>query len=453
MFQIDEIMGLTNVPCDIFMRDCSLPTVDWTRKCPPDEVLQHLPFRFGFWPDKTTAPAITKKKIKVDRTTIVDECALPKLKSVNVEKCDLFLPKMSEIGIESEDINWLKYRDDFCTKRRILTDQLSIFDSDGNLAEGVEYQMDFLKFVLEANTEAFAAMLMESIFIGDDANPYQFDGFFTQLLKGWDMSSDCPCPPELNKCVELDWSVLTDAPVGSCSKPDAVIGAGKTINLWGQDCTAPAGKNLAQFIDWYAERVEVEWTMAIGGVTSWDLLVGWLQTNCLLDAASCLRPCEGCFELFDESVRARFSEARRTKVLQPYPSSLRIPIMQSRYVEADEMWLGPSVIGGKPTYALFFDNIDRYLGTLPDNMKGFMGLPSGSMDPLLPHQLEDLKKKFETNAIYWDVYKRSIKCLYAGILARVGMLVCARHLWLHLTHVCCDGCAPDCNVDSGVEFV
>lgn len=452
MITIVDVMGVDIRSAPMFARDCAFPITDWVKRCPPDQVVANIPVHLGAWENGTIAPSLTDYEDQVDTTGMdADGCDAPVVRTT-LESCNLIAPDMKEISFQTPKINWRDIRTQFCRQRNILPNQLCVFDNNGNLAVGQPYTIDFIKFALQALARVFAKQITRSIMIGDAANLNEVDGIYTQIDNGWDAAGADPCNPDLNHGVVIDWNALCGNPHGTgCAYPDDKTIAGGTINIWGEIHEVPAGLTLADFFeDLWIDKVNIDWADSRGGVDSWEMHMHWGQAKCFLHNAACMKPCSGCND-FDTGLRERFANLMNAKMVELYPSHRRFPILETRYVPKNTIRFGPRSIGGRPTYGVFFENIDRYLNTLPDTYGGHMGMPEMTDNVLVPETETLLREMFENQTVFWDVNKLSAKCIRALIMAFYGVLVCSRHLWLRIDNVCCPSFVGDCDSHLSID--
>ena len=226
-----------------------------------------MPIRLGAWEDGTIAPAITDYTREVTLVDPPDDCDVPTLRT-SIDECELIAPNMAEIGIKTPNMNWVELRAQFCRQRNILPGQLCVFNSDGSIATGQPYVIDFIRFALNEQKHYMAQQLTRSAFIGDDANVNEFDGLYNQLENGWQQGTPA-CGDDLNVAQDIDWAVLTG--VGPQASPDDVTIAGQTVTWWGTVYDVPEGLNLAQFLEnLWLDAVEINWADAKGGVDMWE---------------------------------------------------------------------------------------------------------------------------------------------------------------------------------------
>lgn len=456
---IVDILGVDVRSAPVLARDCSFPIVDWVRRCPPDEVLSNIPIQIGAWEDGTVAPAITDYTDEIDFTDInADECEAPELSTTSTS-CELIAPNMAEISVKSPLLNWKDLRTQFCRQRNVLPNQLCVFNSDGSIATGDPLVIDFVKFSTASLANYMIKQLTRAAMIGDDANTNEFDGLYNQLANGWTAPAQQPCGDEYNIAQVIDWGVLTG--VGGPASPDATTIAGQSITLWGNVYPIPEGLNLAQLMeDILIDAVEINWADARGGVDMWELHMPWGLKKCMMNTATCMQPCQTCgsdpalndVNFQDEGLRDRFIRMMNGDVIELMPSGRAVVPMQSRFVADNEMWLGPGSIGGRPSYVLFLDNIDRYLMSFGEITQAGFGVSqheSEMRDILAPDTNDDLmsvgqlQANIETQAFYWLIKTETIKCFRAYMIACAGLICCNRHLWVHLLNIdCCSAIEP-----------
>jgi hypothetical protein len=446
--------GVTLESASFFNRDCHFPITDLIRRCPPDEVMANIPTMLGSWADDTVAPSITDYDDIIDYVTnAADECRAAIVRST-MTTCELIVPNQVCMTLETPELNWKDLFTRFCRSRNIRPGAMCVFNPDGSLAIGEPYTVDFIRFSLTTLSRAMAKIITRNTLIGDDANADQFDGIHTQLINGWNPTTNTAnptCGDEFDIATTIDWNTLTGGTVGGCASPDDETIADQTLTVWGEDCAIPAGLNLAEFLeDFWIEKVQVEWANAFGGVDAWEAHIQHGQAKCLINTAACMQPCGlDASNILDPGLRERFRRLRLTNMVELYPSGTVFPMLQSRYVAANTMWFGPRSIGGNPTYGMFFENMDEYLAQL-SGVGGLYGSGRGMIPPtkdmLLPVTQDFLNFGFEDAAIFWDLFKETAFCVRASMMACAGVLTCARHLWLRVQNVCCEStCITQCD--------
>ncbi len=454
--RITNEAGVTLESGAFFNRDCHFPITDLIRRCPPDEVTRNMPTMMGSWEDNTIAPSITDFDHEVDYTANVgDECRAAIVRAT-LTTCELTVPNMECITLETPRLNWKNLYRRFCKMRNILPGQMCVFNPDGSLAVGQPYTVDFIKFALTSLSDTMAKLVTRSALSGDEANQNEFDGLYTQLDAGWGASQTTPenptCGDEFNIATVIDWNALTGG-TGLASPEDRTI-AGQQITVWGETCDIPAGLNLAEFLeDIWIDKVNVTWADAFGGVDMWEGHVRHGQAKCLINAAACMQPCglEGS-NIIDPDLRERFARLRTQNLVQLYPSRRQFPMYQTRYIPENQMRFGPRSIGGRPTYGMFFENMDDYLGMLQGTLYGQGRGYQEPRDMLLPITQDFLNFGFENQAIFWDLFKETAFCVRATMMACAGLLACSRHLWLTINNLnCADTCITQC--DERLTFV
>jgi hypothetical protein len=444
--------GVTLESASFFNRDCHFPITDLVKRCPPDEVMANIPTMLGSWADGTVAPSITDYDDIIDYVTNAANACRAAIVNSEMTTCELIVPNMACMTLETPQLNWKDLYTKFCRSRNVLPGQMCVFNPDGSLAIGQPYTVDFIRFSLTTLSRAMGKIITRNVLIGDDANQNEFDGLYTQLDSGWNDTTnvDNPsCGDEFNIATVIDWNVLTGG--SGCAGPDDVTIAAQSVTIWGVVCPIPEGLNLAEFLeDFWIEKINVEWANAFGGVDAWEAHIQHGQAKCLINAAACMQPCGlSASNILDPGLRDRFARLRTQNMVQLYPSGTTFPMLQTRYMGANQMRFGPRSIGGNPTYGMFFENMDDYLAQL-SGVGGLYGSGSGfvppSPDTLLPITQDFLNFGFEDQAIFWDLFKETAFCVRASMMACAGMITCGRHLWLTIDNVCCeDTCITQCD--------
>lgn len=438
-----------------FLRDCSFPVSDLQRACPPDGVIANFPIAVGAWEDETIFPAIESRTYNVDADGIVDECDTATV-DVDITECEWLAPDMKEISLSTKPLLLTKLIPKFCKMRRISQSKLGIlFNRDGTLNEGNEYAWQFARFAVAVLRRPLMRIISKGILVGDSANLFDVDGFYTQLENGW-VDGAIACNANFNTAQTFDWGELTTAGPGpyTAKSPDAVTVASKTVTLWGAVKNVPAGLNLAQLLDWmYFEAVEV-FTSAAGGITAYEIHAPLGAGKCLIQTASCVQPCEATTtSILDPDARERLSRLLNARMVEFYPSGRAMPILESEFVADNTLWIGPREIGGLPTYAAFLRNIDDVINEISAAGLSSYAQDLGLMetDPLLPEYRTTIQNQFEDLTMFWDVTKVSAKCLKVEVLAEYGVLVTNRDLWLKVTNVACDTWITECADDVVID--
>ena len=456
--KIDGVNAINNQT--FFPSDCQWPITDWIQNCPADEVLAAFPMREGFFYDGISVPMLTGASYAVDTTGVTtDNCNAPEV-NMDMTTCAWLTPGMKEISIQTPQINLMDFVTKFCRSRSILPGQLCIFNPDGSFAAGNPLTVDFAQWLFHPMYAAWGIMLGHTLMKGDDARAYQVDGLYTQLDGGWaaDPNAAAACPTSWNTNVVIDWAALTDT-AGGPATVEAVTGAGKTLNLWGTTITLPAGINFAKFLDMWVEIVGNFWTNKVGGVSQWEMHSRPGFARCLAELSACMQPCgltaDNIGAINDPQLRQRFAEAHNTSLIKLYPSGRVIPNLQTGYLEPNQLRFGPRTVGGRPTYMSYWDNLDRYFsvinGSKSDDLFGF-GQPQ-NVTPMLDNNSP--RYNLEDRAVVFGVNKTTLKCLRAMLLARIGVLVCSRHLWLRVDNIACanEDIYPSCDNHLTVDGV
>lgn len=461
MFEIDTVNPLS---APVFATDCSFPITNLIKFMPPDDVVANLPMMIGNWANDTVSPQIVSESYAVVTSgETADGCNLPVVTS-DLTTCDWKAPNMAKIGVQTEALNILDMKDDFCRRRRINPNSLTIFDRNGNFAPGQPFAIDFWSWSARTIINAHAKLFYHSTLVGDsavvgaDGRPRQFDGLYTQLTGGWDNASGSPgnCDSTLNTEAVLDWGALTGMPGGA--PPNAKTALGATVTIWGQTFNVDEGLTLPEVLERYwFDKVEHDWTANRGGVTQWEFHAPWGSHACMARAAACIQPCapsEAIAYINDSDLRDRFARmVGNPKAVTLWPSNRVIPWLQTNLIEDNTIRLGPRTIGGIPTYGMMLDNLDRYFSNLTGvTIDGGYGYPP-SMGGLPPMTSPVVRENIEEMALHWDMHKTSPFCFVASILMIAGLLATARHLWLRIDNVTCTNWLEDRSLNITVDAV
>lgn len=415
-------------------RDCAFPVTRLQMRLGNDEVLRNMPVNMGYWEDDSIAPVELSQSIDIDTSDVVGECDVAVVTAALTEG-ELIAPNQTKVKLKTPTLVIDKLRKAFCRQRNISTRELGlVLNAGGGLDLGNPYAIDFGRFALASVTKALAQIVTEYSLRGDESMPFGFDGLYTQLENGWTQGT-AGVPQYLNQAITFDWPTLTGE---TAPTPDSLTEAGHTISLWGEDYDVPEGINLIQlFEDYLFSPIDRQWADAMGGVDVWEMHVPFGSKRCYQNASACMQPCGGDGGIWDTELRARFANMRRGDVVEFYPSGRQVPMWETSKIENNEMWIGPRSIGGFPTYALIFRDLDTMFSE-----QGILGSTYGQgsgafpdVEPLLTETIDTLP--FEARTVHYDVEKISMDCVEAGLMTIVGMLVVARHLWIHVTGVNC----------------
>lgn len=454
-----KIDGLTIDSNPVFATDCSFPITDFANCCERDDVIDNLPIHIGHWPRNTKAPAISKREIKVKAPVASKDDCLPgfPVVSVDLESCELIAPNMVDVGAKTGDLKYTDLLDEFCYRRRVLPNQICVFDQNGNLNPGSPIDNAFILDAMSVVFQATAREISRVALVGDDANtnyffqPNEFNGFYTQLKGGWDTGATA-CPATYNTCTTIDWQDLTGS--AGNAKPDDRTVAGKKVTIFGTTYNVPVGLNLPDFLDTlWIDKIE-QTLDCVGGVTAWEMHAPLGFRACYLRAEACMKPCSTCFDMIDDRIR-RLYQASISNKFATLLTGRSFPILESRHVADNELWFGPRTVGGRPTYGLFFDSMDRYFGRQPQLLNSQEAGYGNAGQTVSPNTLAkipstELEQKIESIATYWNLHRKGI-CINGFQMMRVGMLTCSRNSWVRFTNVQCPTFIEAC--ESPIVFV
>lgn len=419
-------------------RDCSFAINDMRPISPADDVVRALPVGIASWADGMEAPALTGDSVAIDHTADSGTCTAPTV-SQQVDTCYVTAPNMAVHDLQTPEMLTHELIPEFCKQRHIvMNDQLrSLINPDGSINMGNPYASNYFRWAYNGVARALMLWATESAIAGDSADAQtKIDGLYTQLSAGWtDAGGGDACGDALNIEQTIDWGALAGG--GNPAKPDAVTAAGKTVTLWGTSFDVPAGLNLAQLLDrlWFP-KVRANFTDQYGDVM-WEAHVPHGAADDFLATTACLQPCD-IDGTFDSELRARYAGFIESRIARFYPRGEILPFLETRYMPANTMRIGPRSIGGNPTYGLFFKNMNRYFNELYTNGMPYgqgMGMFGGN-EPLLKKVQDTINIGGLDSLIFqYDLTKNGHKCITYSVLSQFALLAVSRHLWLKLTNV------------------
>ena len=438
----------------VLFRDCSWAISDLRSYAPPDDILLNMPVFLGRWDNSTPAPAITAQTINIDTTVIVDDCDAAEVTG-EYDSCFLLVPDQKKIKLTTTKLQLTDLVPVFCRQRNITSQQLGLrMNSQGLIDPGNQYQIDFARWAMAQVYQAMAQLIAYAVIKGDFANDYQVDGLLEQLENGWTEGSDA-CGDALNKAQAIDWGELTTVGAGpySPASPDAVTVASKTVTLWGTVYNVPEGLNFAEFLEeLWIPKVEKNYTDAAGGVDMWEMLIEHGKGRGIAKNAACMQPCQ-LDGNNDSTLRQRYAQMVNTLIVELFPSGRDFPILESQHVDADTLWFGPRQIAGMPTYGMSFWNMQEYLGQLggfSDTYGQSYGVPQN--DAMIAETHSALTEMAEDVTMLIDFTKESMDCARGSMMAYIGMIATARHIWLKVSNITSDtfvtGVASNIEIDN-----
>jgi hypothetical protein len=449
---IVDVGGVNLNSHPILQRDCAFPVTNLSTHCPPDQVFQNMPVVYGGWEDGVTAPAIIGTGYTIHTTDpcppsepCLDACRSP-IVNMNLDVCELLAPSMKCIFLGTPIMDWRTVISRFCRQRNILAAGVNIFDRNGLLDYSQRSTLDFVKFSLQAVWDTLGQLIVYNATAGDASQQNQWDGLYTQLRGGWEPATANPCPDQFNREQSINWADLTGKTAGQLASPDDCTMANKTVTIWGKTFNVPAGLNLAEFVDdLWIPKIEAEGACK-GEVNAFEMHVGWGQAKCFINTVACMKACNACEE--DPDQRMRLMDFNKKMMVELFPSGTRLPILQSRYIEANTIRIGPRLINNEPTYALFIEDMDKWLSMLPT------GSPQGPFDKFRFRGEPDYSflcdtdwaKQIESRGIYWNLRPVEDKCIKGVSQMCGGVLATARHLWLRIENVTCGSFVESCDL-------
>lgn len=441
-FETTDILtvdALSIYAAGVLDRDCAFPITNLRKHGKFDQWINSIPVFMQRWADDTVVPAFVSQSINIDTSVIVDTDCDPAEVSGAVTSCDFIMPNMKQVMLASPQLKFTKLMEVVCRQRNVAPQNApigSLFDSGGNFISGSPYAEDFARIAAGHLSPAARAIITEGATRGDEADAFMVDGILTQIENGWG-DGDNECGDALNIANTINWKELTteSEPFTGTALPDDVTVAGKTITLWGETIDVPVGINLAEFLALFIEKAEAE--QVNNAEVEWHMLTPHGHARRILSAATCLQPC-GNDSNFDPEVRARWIRDFRSRGVEIQPDGYTFPLVETRKVEANTLWFGPRLIGGNPTYGVFFWNMAAYLASLGVNIADYYNEAFGfaDTDALWDDQnLNYLAENFEQQTIYMNIFKTAIDCGHIEMMFKYGALAVARHLWLIITNV------------------
>jgi len=432
-------------------RDCAFPITNMLDCILGDEVLDNMNFIMGDWEDDTNLPGIVDQKHNVNIPENLDECESGTV-DTEFTSIEFTAPNMVPVSLCTPKMIIRDLKEKFCSNvgRNILAG-CNLFNADGSFKMGEPYVPSFMRLALGGVENVMGELIGLSAIKGDASEIFQFDGLYTQIDNGWTTAAAPAVADPINLGQVINWATLTGGTAGTPVSVDDTTAAGQTVTLWGETKDVPEGLSLAEFLnDLWIDAVELNYAQKCGGVTAWEMHVGWGKARCFLNATACMQPC-GISGEFDQQLRARLADYRATNIAKLYPSGLAFPMLQTKYIEDNTLRFGPGSIGGVPTYSVFFRDYNEILDELAPLRDDIYGTSFGiqwEYDPMMMRRSDVMRDNMEAVALYADIFKESAKCVKACLEYEAGMLVMFRHLWLKIEDVSCDSfvCTPSTDV-------
>lgn len=450
---VTNINGIVATDDPVLLRDCSFPIGDELCYEQVDDVVMNMRTFIGRWENGMSVPALLSQSFEIiSPADPNDVCDAPTV-SGNHTTCDRVAPSMKVLKLCSQTLQLEELIPAFCDTRGIHPYQLGlVVNSDGSFVTAEPYTADFARYVYRMVSYTFMRMITDAMMTGDFANLYEIDGLYNQLSNGW-ADGDVACPATQNVASVVDWGALTGNP--GTPTPVTEVTIDTNITLWGTSYGVPAGMTWAQFTaDLLIPAINANFGRNAGGIGGWELHVPPGMATCLKNNSACLQPC-GVSGDFDPDLRKRFEDARNADVVKFFPTQQQAGVMETNYLGDNEFWLIPSTVNGQPTYGMYFENMNAYfsmLGALGDTYGMGAGIPNVS-EPLIKEQHQVIKDNFESVAIHHDVQKLAMNCAKFCMMARIGMLVTARHLSTQFTNVLCPNFIRSCPSDIAIDPV
>lgn len=433
-----------------FGLECKFPLLNLAPLC-TDDVVKNLVTAVARWEDDTPQPMIIDYNSQVDVLTPEDECEPATLTS-EIATCTVILPNQELVSLQKPRELYTAALNKFCRANGIR-DGVSPFNADGTLKPENPLSERFLIYQMAELRRGLMQYLINIIWNGNSANPFEVDGILTQLRNGWATGNqDGGC--DMFRANIIDWAEVTAA-AGDTAPPEATIDAAfDTIVLNGHSFSGLEGLNLVEFLVLYMEAMDGYWFRSHGGVDQWAMFLPMGETNCIAELAACMQPCSTCPTnlLADPMIRERFADFRRSKTIELYPHNNPIPLMESPALktaspEGFQTYIfAPWIIGGDVTMPLVFRDQDEEASILSGELPWYgtdLGLPDGDND-LVPTDDVDLATDIETRAFSMHL-QRVKNCIEVWINTQFAIPVFAQHGFLVIDNVDCATLTPVCN--------
>ena len=415
---------------------CEAPIMD-LRPLLPDDVLKGIPRFLGRWEDDTNMRIMLDDNWSI--TAAGDDCDYSTASRETLE-CTVILPNQRLVAVGFDNILFTQMMKKFCDAKGLFS-YPTLFRRDGSFDEGNPLADLFIEFILAELRGPFMKHLRDIAWNGQQSVRHQIQGIKTQLDSGqFTLGDEC----EAYTHVELDWNTLTGGT--GTANPEAVITAGNdSLTIHGHAFTGMAGKNMAEFLVLWLERLlEVDLAKWADEMMEWELWTGLGQTTAIANLAACMQPCDGCVNpMSDPNIRDRAAEFRKNKVIWLYPhDNISITIKTSPELE-NEILLVPKTIGGRPTIGWVFRDQQEQLAILNGEIP-FYGARSGLVDAnaLYPEdEVMDEVQLFETRAFTVNVQKNG-NCINIWLNTEAAMVLMALNVWLRFLNADSDSLIP-----------
>jgi hypothetical protein len=411
---------------------CETPIMD-LRPLVPDEVLRGLPRFIGRWEDDETMRILLDDNWAIE--TASDDCDYS-VASRETQECSVILPNQRLVAVGFDNILYTQFMKKFCDAKGLFS-YPTLFRRDGTFDEGAPLADLFIEFVLAELRGPMMKHLRDIAWTGSQATRHSITGILTQLDNGQTPAGD-RC--ELYEHVELDWNTLTGG--SGRANPEATITAGNdSITIHGHAFTGMTGKNLAEFLVLWFERLkEYELAKWADEMMEWELWVGRGQAVCVANLAACMQPCDGCVNpLSDPQIRDRAADFRKNKVIWLYPhDNIEITIKTSPVLDG-QMILVPKVIGGRPMIGWVFRSQQEALAIINGELPMY-GARSGMVDanPLYPEdEVMDDPNIFVAEAFSVNIQKNG-NCINVWLNTETAIVLMGLHVWMRFQNISCD---------------
>lgn len=414
---------------------CRMPILNIAPMC-DDAFLRALPVAYARYETDTRTQFIID--YNYDLTAPAEACD-GMTADHEIQDCELYLPNQTFSAIEGESRRYDEDMVRFCRPRKI-TGGVSIFDANGRLKDGLPLAETFLAYRVAEMKQIVMRFLKTRYMTGVSSTSMEPNGILTQLTNGWDGPGAGNCASY--RAFVYDWAAATTG--AALANPDATItAANDTITMYGQVFTGFTGFNFVELLRKMLLRIR-DYTLAGHRIDSMFLATGRGQSECILEAAACLQPCNGCTPLSDPGQRDRLAEFLRTRVFYLYPYvDVPIYVYESPSL-GNNVIFGPWQVDGEYTIQVVFraqaENLMDINEVSPNDGWWRTGLPGtdAATDLLLP---DISPAEFEARTFMYIVDRDKL-CIQPIISFEWSVPVFAQHAMVLFQNVDCTTLVP-----------
>lgn len=415
---------------------CRMPILNIAPMC-DDEVINNLPVAFARYEDGTLQQFTIDSRSEIILPEEGDTCS-PAEAVHEIQECEVYVPDQEFISIGGQERRYTEDQKRFC-RARSLAKGISPFDSTGRLKVGTPLALNFLAWRVAELKAVVLQHLKDTIWTGDSSNEMEFDGILTQLQNGWSAPGAGGC--SAFRSVVLDWATLTDNAGNTANPEDTIVAAQDSIEIHGVTYTGFTGLNFVELLRKIMLRVR-DYDLAGHKVNQFVLMVGRGQSECILTAAACLQPCNGCPPMSDPRQRERLEEFLESKVMYLHPyRNTPIRVMESPALGTNVIF-GTWQVDGEYAIQLVFRDQEAGLAELDASVPKPFGWETGLPDdaPLVDNPLDP--ELFEERAFTYRLSEND-NCIKPFINFEASIPVYAQHVFYLFQGVDCATLIPD----------